>query len=363
MIKLDEARYKLRKIVKKLEAIRGRHTELVSVYVPAGYSLILKMNQLAQEAGTAENIKSKAVRTNVVAAIEKMITALRKIEKTPKNGLAIFAGNVSESEGRADYQVFAIEPPEPMHINLYRCDQTFILEPLKEMLEAKNTYLLIVMELKDATLAYLKGSSVVPIKEIESGVMGKFKAGGQSAHRFAQIRENQITFFMKKVSDKVDDIMRGKEKIAGILVGGPGAAKEDFINNYLSKEARKKVIGVKDIGYTQEQGLKELVTKSEELLEKESIISEKKIVDAFMFHFAKDDGLSSYGQDEVWRHLKNGTVEKLLLSDTLEEEIVEKFTDKAKEFGTEVNLVSTEFQEGLQLKELGGIAAILRYKV
>ena len=33
-------RQKLRKFLKELEGVRGRHTELVSVYVPAGYDII-----------------------------------------------------------------------------------------------------------------------------------------------------------------------------------------------------------------------------------------------------------------------------------------------------------------------------------
>ena len=31
---------KLKKFIKELEAIKGRHTELVSVYVPQGYDLM-----------------------------------------------------------------------------------------------------------------------------------------------------------------------------------------------------------------------------------------------------------------------------------------------------------------------------------
>jgi len=359
---MEEAHYKLRKIIKKLESIRGRHTELVSVYVPAGYNLTLKMGQLAEEAGTAGNIQSKTVRTNVVTAIERMITQMRKIARTPPHGLAIFSGNISETEGRPDYHVFAVEPPEPLHVNMYRCDQEFVVQPLKDMLEAKNTYLLIVMELKNATLALLKGSAVIPIKEIDSGVMGKFKAGGQSANRFHQIRENQITFFMKTVAAKVQDILHSNPKLTGILVGGPGPSKEDFINNYLPQETKKKVLVVKDIGYTEEQGLRELVNKSSEILEKESITTERKLMERFMQHLAKDDGFASYGEAEVWKNLENGAVQILLLSESLPEETVEKFAAKAKEFGTELQLISEEFQEGNQLKELGGIAAVLRYK-
>lgn len=359
---MDKEKYQLKQLIKFLKGIRGRHTELVTVYIPAGYNLNLIINHLQEEAGTASNIKSKAVRTNVVTAIEKMVTELRHYKHTPEKGLAVFSGNVSEIEGKPDYRVWTVMPPEPIKVRLYRCDQTFITEPLAEIIEEKNVYGLLVMELRDAAIATLRGNSILPVKEIESQVMGKFKAGGQSAARFHRIREGQVKDWMKKVADLMNQVFRGKE-ITGLLIGGPGPAKEDFINNYLDNELKKKVVAVQDIGYTGDQGLKELVSKSEQILEKEEIVAEKKLMMKFMEHFAKDDGLASYGEVEVMKRLEAGAVEILLLSESLSEEQVEKFSAKADEFGTKVHLISIDFQEGMQLKELGGFAALLRYKV
>lgn len=44
----EEQAYKLKKFIKELEAIRGRHTELVSVYVPSGFNLIETINMLRE---------------------------------------------------------------------------------------------------------------------------------------------------------------------------------------------------------------------------------------------------------------------------------------------------------------------------
>ena len=65
--------YKLKKLIQKLKAIKGRHTELVTVYVPMGYNLIEIINQLKQEQSTAENIKSKSVMKNVTASLDKIM--------------------------------------------------------------------------------------------------------------------------------------------------------------------------------------------------------------------------------------------------------------------------------------------------
>ena len=360
---MDKSKFKLKRLVEKLSNIRGRHTELVTVYVPAGYDLNLITNHLAEEAGTAENIKSKSVRKNVVAALEKIISELKLIKKTPENGLAIFCGNVSENEGRQDLQIWMIEPPEPINIKLYRCDQTFILDPLEALLGAKHVYGLLVLDIKDATAALLKGKSIIPLKHISSFVRGKMKAGGQSSVRFAREREEEIKQFFKKIASLARNSFEGKE-LSGILVGGPGPTKDDFVNgNYLPTQLKEKIIGIKDIGYTGEQGIRELVNKSEDVISEEEIFEEKKLVDEFLKHLAKDDGLASYGKAQVKKVLEMGAVDKLLLSESLSEETIDAFEETASNFGTNICLISTETQEGVQLKELGGFGAILRYRI
>jgi len=57
----------LEEVLEELEKIRGRHTELVSVYVPEGYDINSVQRQLGAEKSTAKNIKSTA------ASIEKAI--------------------------------------------------------------------------------------------------------------------------------------------------------------------------------------------------------------------------------------------------------------------------------------------------
>ncbi len=73
--------FKLKKFVKELELYRGRHTELVTVYIPQGYDINKIMNHLRQEQDTASNIKSTSTRKNVVDALERMIQHLKIYKK------------------------------------------------------------------------------------------------------------------------------------------------------------------------------------------------------------------------------------------------------------------------------------------
>ncbi|RLI98554.1 MAG: hypothetical protein DRO99_00360, partial [Candidatus Aenigmatarchaeota archaeon] len=179
---MEENRKKLKKLLDMLGSIRGRHTELVTVYVPSGYNLSKISDQIRQEQSTAQNIKSKSVRKNVMGALEKILQHLKLYKQTPKNGLAIFCGNVSEKEGEADIEIWAIEPPEPVKTKLYWCGQDFILDPLNELFREKEVYGLIVLDKSEAEIGLLSGKKIESLKHMESIVPGKTKKGGWCVH-------------------------------------------------------------------------------------------------------------------------------------------------------------------------------------
>ncbi len=169
----------LEEVVEELGKYRGRHTELISVYISAGYDVNAVQRQLEAETSTAKNIKSTATRKNVIDALEKIIRHLKGMKKTPKNGLALFAGDISKSEGQQDIKLWTIEPPMPLKVRLYRCDKEFVLEPLKEQLEVSEIFGLLVMDRKEATIGALEGKRIEVIQKMTSGIPSKVRAGGQ----------------------------------------------------------------------------------------------------------------------------------------------------------------------------------------
>ena len=92
-------------------------------------------------------------------------------------------------------------------------------------------------------------------------------------------------------------------------------------------------------------------------------MEEKKIVGKFLETLATKQTMVSYGEHDAMSKLKMGVVDILLLSEDLDEKKIEEFENAAKLVGTEVRIISTQTREGAQLRDLGKVAAILRYEV
>jgi len=357
---VEEHIYKLRKLLEELEKIRGRHTELVSVYIPAEYNLQEIVNMLRQEYTLTENVKNKTVRNNVLAAIDKILQELRFYNKTPKNGLVLFSGNVSETEGQIDIKVWTIEPPEPLRIKKYWCDQRFELEPLQDMVAEKELYGLIVLDNREASIGLLKGKKIVLLRQVESIVPGKTIKGGQSAQRYERVREGLINDWYKIIAENVRNYLT-KFELKGIILGGPGPAKNNFYDGeYILTNLRKQILGVKNVGYTDEQGLEELVERSQDILAEAAIAKEKALLQRFFEELKKGSGMVNYGKENVLKALEMGAVEIILLSESKEDETL---VEKAKQYNTTVEIISKDTREGGQLYQIGGMAAILRWKL
>ena len=297
-------------------------------------------------------------------ALERMIQHLRLYTRTPENGLAAFSGNVAEKEGQSDVKVWSIEPPLSMKLRLYRCDKEFVLEPLRDMMLDKEVYALIVMDKREGNIALLRGKSLIPILKTTSNVPGKTRAGGQSSQRFERIREGAAKEFYSKLGDYMTQELLHNKDLKGIIIGGPGHTKNEFINgDFITGDLKKKIIGIKDITYTGDFGLQELLDKCQDVLSEAEVMHEKKIVNQFMEMLAKTPNKVNYGRNNVKKNLSAGVVDTVLLSEDLDDATMEEFEEEAKKYSTKVEIISTQTREGAQLRDLGGIAAMLRYEI
>ncbi len=356
---------KFRKFIKQLKRYKGRHTELISVYLPPKTEISKTIQTLSDEQGTATNIKDKNTGKSVITSLERMIRTLKTFDRVPDNGIAIFSGNVSDRDNISDFKVFWVEPPKPVSTKLYRCEQRFITKHLEEMDANETTYGLIVIDKGEATVGVLCGSSIRTIKTMVSNVPGKHKTGGQSAQRFERIREGATIEFFKRVSDVVTKEFTYMNELKGILIGGPGTTKNNFVDgNYMNEQIKGKIIAVKDITYTNAFGLKELFDASENDLADTEVVEERKTIEKFFDTLGKNVDMVVYGLENTKAALKMGAVDSLIIiDDIVSDEDLEELTKIAQISKTNVSLVTDKTPEGVQYKGLTGIGGILRYPI
>ncbi|MCD6383082.1 MAG: peptide chain release factor aRF-1 [Thermoplasmata archaeon] len=399
-------RYLFKKKLDELKRYRGRGTELISLYVPPNKQISDVANYLREEYSQSMNIKSKTTRKNVTSAIESILSRLRTMRRVPENGIVFFVGHVPKGADQTTMVVNILEPIRPISIFLYRCDSEFFLDPLYDMVREEKVYGLLTIDRSEATIGVLHGNRIEVVENIQSLVPRKHGRGGQSARRFERLIEQAAHEFFVKVGERASDTFLGLDNLEGIIVGGPGATKEYFVQkNYLHHELKKKIMGLVDTGYTDEYGLRELVEKAEELLKGAELLREKELMQRFLKEVKKEGrGLYVYGEKEVLKALEEGAVDILLVSDGLKLKIyemrckncgetkkvkvkegenpemkcekcggpleivnskdyVEELAEICDNYGTRLELISDNFQEGeVLLKAFGGIAGILRYR-
>jgi peptide chain release factor subunit 1 len=348
-------------------------------------------------------------------AIVKVQQRLKLFKEPPENGLVIFCGAIPQNgAGSERIETYVIVPPEPIRIWLYRCDARFHTEYLQEMLREKETYGILLIDSSAATLATLQGRRLEIVREMSSGVPGKTRAGGQSARRYERLREMRLQEYFTRVGEHANEVFLPIENLKGLILAGPGPTKYDFEKgDYLNYMLKNKIIDVVDTAYVEEQGVKEVVEKAPEVMRKVRYIEERKIMQQFLYEVGHDTGKITYGEGDVRRALESGAVNTLLLSEGLDmsrvtvkcsacghqeqhtvknqmlmsfeqslagkpcpkckalalsivdkEDLIDDFAKLAEYTNAEVEVISTETEEGQMLKNsFGGVAAILRFKL
>jgi peptide chain release factor subunit 1 len=305
---------------------------------------------------------------------------------------------------------YVVEPPMPIATFLYRCNSEFYLEPLEAMLIEKDIYGLILLDRRECTIGLLKGNRIELLKYMTSQVPGKHGRGGQSQRRFERLTEVAAHEWFVKCGETASDIFRGDDNIKGIFIGGPGPTKNYFVDeNYLHYEIQDKILETFDTGYTDEFGLRELVSAAAETMTNLKISREKKIMKRFLKEVKKTDGsLAAYGEIQIRKSLEMGVLKTLLLSENIRKfrvklkcssceyfemktiseddlkdfnppscpkcsssmeieekiDIIDELSDLAEKTGCNVEIISLGSEEGDSLySAFNGLAGILRYSV
>jgi len=256
---------------------------------------------------------------------------------------------------KGSYQSFNVE--EGTIISIIKEEwMSYQLNLLEEASRSKQSRILAVaFDREQAILAWLKKDSFEVITTLH-GYGGKQYPDRENKNFF-----EEITAFLEKYVEKTDYI----------ILASPSFWKDELLKTIKNDLIKKKSITCNCSSATT-SGLNEAL-KSNELraaLKEERAAKEAELVSMLETEIAKD-GKFAYGFNEVWQAAEAGAIHDLLITESLimkrrqddsfmALENIMKLVDKTK---GKVHIISSEHDAGKRLDGLGGIGAILRYKL
>jgi len=267
----------------------------------------------------------------------------------------IVAGGPEEFVQIGSYHTIDIEPGFPVEIKKeggWLACQLDRLYDAQKATKQRVKLCAVAMDEKEASFASIK----------EYGVSFEFKIESHASKREPDYAQKQLQYY-GDVAKALADSKAGK-----IIVAGPGFAK-DNLKKFLqdrNPELLKKIV-FETASTAELSGIYELLKRGvitkvvgEERLQKEFALMEE-----FMCEISKDSGLAVYGEKEVRAAFSYGAVSKLFVTDELlrKHKPLKSLMEEAEKLKCEVHVFSIENPAGKQLAGLGGIAALLRFKI
>lgn len=392
---------------------------MISLVIPPKDQVSRIAKMLADEYGTASNIKSRVNRLSVLGAITSTQQKLKLYTKIPDNGLVLYCGTIMTDDGKEKRVNIDFEPFKPINTSLYLCDNKFHTEALNELLEDDDVFGFIVMDGNGCLYATLQGNTRTILHKFTVDLPKKHGRGGQSALRFARLRLEKRHNYVRKCAELAVQffITDNKVNVTGIVLAGSADFKNDlFQSDMFDPRLVKAVIKTVDVSYGMDPGFNQAIELSAESLANVKLVQEKRLLQKYLDEISQDTGkycfmvqdtlqaleMSAVETLIVWENL---TVNRLVLRDptapinadgtssgdkilhlTPEQEandshfinqstgvryeiidripLVEWLANNYRSFGASLEFITDRSQEGSQfVKGFGGIGGILRWKV
>ena len=365
--------------------------------------------RLSDELGSAARIKSRANRLSVHSALTSALERLKQYTRLPPNGLALFCGTVAPDGGKERKMCFDFEPFRPISTSVYHCDARFKTEPLRALLSDDKTFGFVVMDGNGCLFGKLSGNSQTVLHRFSVNLPKKHGRGGQSALRFARLREEKRHNYIRKCAEAAvaHFISSDRPNVCGLVLAGSASLKTELAGSDLFDLRLKKiVVATVDVSYGGTNGFNQAIELAAEALGDVKLLEEKKLLSEYYGVIARD-GNVCFGVADTMLALQMGAVGKLIVHEDLDihrvvlnsaaddsetryltpsqfadpqsfvdketgaeletmeqSALVEYLAENHKTFGCDLNFVNDSSHEGAQfVAGFGGIGGILRWAV
>ncbi|KMZ72630.1 Eukaryotic peptide chain release factor subunit 1-1 [Zostera marina] len=405
--------WKIKKLIKALEAARGNGTSMISLIMPPRDQVSRVTKMLGDEYGTASNIKSRVNRQSVLGAITSAQQRLKLYNRVPPNGLVLYTGTIVTDDGKEKKVTIDLEPFKPINASLYLCDNKFHTEPLNELLESDDKFGFIVMDGNGTLFGTLSGNTRDILHKFSVDLPKKHGRGGQSALRFARLRMEKRHNYVRKTAELATQFYinpaTSQPNVSGLILAGSADFKTELSQSELfDQRLQAKILNVVDVSYGGENGFNQAIELSAEILSNVKFIQEKRLIGKYFDEISQDTGKYVFGVDDTLKALEMGAIETLIVWENLdinrfsmknsttgeviikhmnkEQEadrvnfvdsstnsdlevsekvsLLEWFAEEYRRFGCTLEFVTNKSQEGSQFcRGFGGIGGILRYQL
>lgn len=400
--------WKIRRLIKSLEAARGNGTSMISLIMAPREQISRMSKLLGDEHGTASNIKSRVNRSSVLSAITSVQNRLKLYPRVPNNGLVIYCGTIVTEDGKEKKVNISFEPFKPINTTLYLCDNKFHTEPLTHLLADDEKFGFIVMDGSGTLFGTLQGNTKETLTKFTVDLPKKHGRGGQSALRFARLRMEKRHNYVRKVAEVAAQLFLTNDKpnVSGLILAGSADFKKELgSSDMFDKRLREKIIKTVDISYGNEKGFDEAIKLSADLLTNVKLVQEKKLLQRYFDEVEQDSGKFCFGIEDAMRALEMGAVETTIVWENFEKQryvlmrpngerevlhltenewikrradiennaeaelveccpFLEWLANNYRTFGTTLEIITDRSQEGSMFVEgFGGLGGLLRYRV
>jgi protein pelota len=167
--------------------------------------------------------------------------------------------------------------------------------------------------------------------------------------------------YIDDVVSKLSMVLHGEP----LIVLGPGFTKEALVKRIREKIPEASNVTLISTGQAGMAGISELMKRGigGKVLEETRVAMETNIMEQLFTEIGKD-GLFAYGDAQVKTAVESGAVSTLLVLDTkVRSKAIDDLLRMVENSKGEFHIISSMHEAGRRLESLGGVAALLRYKI
>jgi protein pelota len=271
------------------------------------------------------------------------------------NRLRLLGPIVEGPQDVGSYHTIVVEPHTELTIRKVGGWRRHHEERLEEAIAATAKPLVTFLAIEDneAVIAVLRQYGVQRMAEVFGHVSGK---------QYGSAKGDEEAFFEEVLMALRDYRPEG----APLLVLGPGFTKERFLSFARSKDAATvKGAAIEGTGQAGMTAIHEALKRGAlERVAKDSRVARETAAVERLFEAMATDKPCTYGVEETRRATEVGAVDTLLVVDhKVRDGSADALLDLARSIGAQIHVVSTHHEAGKRFDALGGVGAVLRYRL